>query len=126
MNPPAPFRPTRGGRAVPASNVQVELGWPGVLLYCATLACSALCVIVPFVLITRSPELSRAATKGSPLYLRFTTVVLVIWAASSLSVQGAMNSGVSAIFGLILGYVFGAQNRRPAELPDPPPPDGPY
>lgn len=94
------------------------LAWPGVILYVATLFCSAICIVIPFIVIARSEKLSEMATRTSPIYLRFVTVIIVVWSGCALSIQGAMNAGISAIFGLVLGYVFGAVNRKKKPPPE--------
>ncbi len=91
-------------------------GWQVVALYTVTLVCSSACILVPFALISRTKQLLDAFTGSSPIYLRGVTVILVIWAATLLSVQGKLTEGPAAIMGMIAGYVFGAQN-RPGTIP---------
>jgi hypothetical protein len=91
--------------------------WQVVTIFLGTTVCSALCIMVPFYLISKNDRLIDIFAKGSPIYLRFITVILVVWAASVLAMQGRMDEGPSAIFGMIVGYVFGAVNRQPP--PDP-------
>lgn len=102
----------------------VLTGWQVVAIYGLTLACSTGCVLVPFLLISRSPTLAVAFTGSRPIYLRAVTVILVIWASSALAIQGRLSEGPAAIFGMIAGYVFGAVNPR-SPLPGPKRPNPP-
>jgi len=86
-------------------------GWQVVSIFLGTTICSCLCIVVPFYLIARSERLIDVFSRGSPAYLRFITVILVVWAAATLASQGRMDEGPSAIFGMIVGYVFGAVNK---------------
>jgi type III secretory pathway component EscR len=96
--------------------------WEVVTLFLGTVLGSALCIMVPFWLISRSDRLTDIFAKGSPIYLRFITVILVVWSASVLAMQGRMDEGPSALFGMIVGYVFGAINKPsdPAKPPESP------
>jgi hypothetical protein len=92
--------------------VNPVIDWPVVVIFLGTTMCSGICILVPFYLVSRSDRLTEALSRGSPIYLRFITVILVVWYASVLALRDQMNQGTSAIFGMIVGYVFGAINRQ--------------
>ncbi len=97
-----------------AGQVAQLSSWQVVAVYAITLVCSTICVIIPFVIISRSEGLVATFTR-SPIYLRGITVILIIWATSALALFGLLNTGASAIFGVVIGYVFGAVNVKPPE-----------
>jgi hypothetical protein len=86
--------------------------WEIVVVFIATIFCSAACVIVPFFIISRNEKMISALSGGSPIYLRFITVILVVWATCLLAMQDRIDEGSAAIFGMIVGYVFGAVNKQ--------------
>jgi hypothetical protein len=89
--------------------------WQVVVIVLGTTVCSSLCVIVPFWIISRNEAMMAVFSRGNPVYLRFITVILVVWAATILAIQGRMEEGPSAIFGMIVGYVFAAVNKATGE-----------
>lgn len=94
-------------------NPPVMNAWQVVTIFLGTAVSSALCIMVPFYLISRNDRLIDLFSKGSPVYLRFITVIMVVWSASVLAIVGRMDEGPSAIFGMIVGYVFASVNAKP-------------
>lgn len=96
------------------TNVVIS-SWQIVVVYTATMFCSTACIMLPFYLISKSDRLINIFDKGNSIYLRFISVVVVVWAATVLAMQGKMDEGPSAIFGMVIGYVFGAGNKPVVE-----------
>ncbi len=77
------------------------------------MAFSSLAILIPFYLISKSEKLIEIFGRGSPLYLRFVTIIIIVWSAVVLAVQGQMTEGPSALFGTVIGYVFASMNKPP-------------
>jgi hypothetical protein len=95
----------------------LPIDWRVVTLFLGTTLLSGICILIPFWVISQNDRLIDMFSKGNPAYLRFVTVILVVWYVSILAVQGQMNEGTAAIFGMIVGYVFGAVNRQNPHAP---------
>ena len=93
------------------------LSWPTVVVYAVTLVCSAVCVVVPFFIISKNEKLLATLTQSNPTYLRGITVILTIWSLTVITISGEMNEGVGTLLGVLVGYVFGAVNRKEPPLP---------
>jgi hypothetical protein len=93
------------------------INWNVVTLFLGTTLFSGVCILIPFYLISQNDRLIDVFAKGNPAYLRFITVILVVWYVSVLAIQNQMNEGTAAIFGMIVGYVFGAVNRQNPHAP---------
>ncbi|MFY0567762.1 hypothetical protein ACN28E_28585 [Archangium lansingense] len=80
------------------------------LFWLSITAVGGFVVVLCTLLITlRSKEnLFDLITKHEYMLLRIFTVLFVIWATTGLAIVGRLNESVSAIFGAIIGYVFGS------------------
>jgi hypothetical protein len=69
---------------------------------CTTVLCT---VIIAF---RNNTRLLNSLLKHDYTILRLLTVLFVIWATVGLTTINGMNDGVYALFGSIIGYVFGS------------------
>lgn len=77
------------------------LGISGIIAVAITL-CTA------FYFFRNNDKLLLKIVSGNFFIIKILTVLFIVWATTWLAILGKMNEAVSAIFGAIIGYVFGS------------------
>ena len=65
-----------------------------------------ICTIV--VALRHNDRLFNSIVRHESVVLRVMTVLFLVWAATALAIMGRLEGQVSALFGAIVGYVFGS------------------
>jgi hypothetical protein len=92
-------------------------------IHVTTVGAFTFCVCVGLIALRNQTEVLKGLLKKTSSILRILTVLFVIWATTALATIDRLDQGVTAIFGAIVGYVFGTI-RNPGSPPpsaNPPP-----
>lgn len=97
------------------------------VVFLGSMVCSAVAVVLPFYWVSRNEKLTMVIAQGNATFLRYITVIVVVWSAAVLALLGQMSEGPAALLGTVVGYVFGHVKESqfkpmPPGIPDPLPP----
>jgi hypothetical protein len=105
-------RPLGPGFKVP------EVFW----IHVTTVGAFTFCVCVGIIALRNQTDVLKGLLKKTSSILRILTVVFVIWATTALATIDRLDQGVTAIFGAIVGYVFGTIRNPGSPAPSGNPP----
>lgn len=92
-------------------------------IHVTTVGAFTFCVCVGLIALRNQTDLLKGLLKKTSSILRILTVVFVIWATTALATIDRLDQGVTAIFGAIVGYVFGTIRNPGSPSPPANPPD---
>lgn len=94
------------------------------IVFLGSMVCSAVAVVLPFYWVSRSEKLTVVIAQGNATFLRYITVIVVVWSSAVLALLGQMSEGPAALLGTVVGYVFGHVREPQSKLLPPPLPPG--